>query len=103
MSTHIHVRMGERSMERCYRSRNVRHEETAMDHGFALFAATNPEIIRAVARDAESLGYRQLWVNHPGNVDGLAALAHAAAATKTVDLGVGVIPLTTRGPQAIVD
>jgi|ERR1051326_2480590 alkanesulfonate monooxygenase SsuD/methylene tetrahydromethanopterin reductase-like flavin-dependent oxidoreductase (luciferase family) len=74
-----------------------------MDHGFALFAATKPDIIRAVAREAESLGYRQFWVNHPGNVDGLASLAHAAEATKRVDLGVGVIPLNTRGPESIVE
>ncbi|MBM4439519.1 MAG: LLM class flavin-dependent oxidoreductase [Candidatus Rokubacteria bacterium] len=74
-----------------------------MDHGFALFAATAPEIIRACAREAEALGYRSFWVNHPGKTDGLASLAHAAAETARVDLGVGVIPLNTRGPESIIE
>jgi len=74
-----------------------------VDYGFALFAATNPDIIKACAREAEALGYRSFWVNHPGTVDGLASLAHAAAETKRVDLGVGVIPLNTRGPAAIIE
>jgi alkanesulfonate monooxygenase SsuD/methylene tetrahydromethanopterin reductase-like flavin-dependent oxidoreductase (luciferase family) len=74
-----------------------------MDHGFALFAATPPDVIRATAREAEALGYRSFWVNHPGKTDGLASLAAAAGVTTKVDLGVGVIPLNTRGPESIVD
>jgi hypothetical protein len=58
-----------------------------------------PEIIRASAREAEALGYRSFWVNHPGPVDGLGSLAHAAAETRRVDLGVGVVPLHTRDPR----
>jgi alkanesulfonate monooxygenase SsuD/methylene tetrahydromethanopterin reductase-like flavin-dependent oxidoreductase (luciferase family) len=74
-----------------------------MDYGFALFAATPPDVIRATAKEAEALGYRSFWVNHPGKTDGLAALAVAAAETRRVDLGVGVIPLHTRGPESIVE
>ena len=70
--------------------------------GFALFAATAGDVIRAAAREAEALGYTSFWVNHPGSTDGLAALALAAAETRRVDLGVGVIPLHTRGPASIV-
>jgi alkanesulfonate monooxygenase SsuD/methylene tetrahydromethanopterin reductase-like flavin-dependent oxidoreductase (luciferase family) len=73
-----------------------------MGRGFALFAGTTPEIIRASAREAEALGYTSFWVNHPGSFDGLAALAHAARETKRIDLGIGVIPLHTRGPEEIV-
>lgn len=73
-----------------------------MARGFALFAGTSPEIIRASAREAEALGYSSFWVNHPGSFDGLAALAHAAGETKRIELGIGVIPLHTRGPEAIV-
>jgi alkanesulfonate monooxygenase SsuD/methylene tetrahydromethanopterin reductase-like flavin-dependent oxidoreductase (luciferase family) len=73
-----------------------------MEQGFALFAATAPEVIRAAAREAEALGYSSFWVNHPGQTDGLAALALAAGETRRVDLGVGVIPLHTRGPESIV-
>ena len=69
--------------------------------GFALFAGTTAEIIRASAREAEQLGYSSFWVNHPGATDGLASLAHAAGETKRVALGIGVIPLHTRGPENI--
>jgi alkanesulfonate monooxygenase SsuD/methylene tetrahydromethanopterin reductase-like flavin-dependent oxidoreductase (luciferase family) len=73
-----------------------------MAQGFALFAATAGDVIRAAAREAEVLGYTSFWVNHPGSTDGLAALAQAAAETRRVSLGVGVIPLHTRGPESIV-
>jgi alkanesulfonate monooxygenase SsuD/methylene tetrahydromethanopterin reductase-like flavin-dependent oxidoreductase (luciferase family) len=74
-----------------------------MDYGFALFAATPPDVIRATAREAEALGYRSFWVNHPGKTDGIAALAVAAGETKALELGIGVIPLHTRGPESIVE
>src|SRR6266446_2826049 len=79
-----------------------RREGTLMGRGFALFAGTTPEIIRASVREAEALGYSSFWVNHPGSIDGLASLAHAAGETKRIELGIGVIPLHTRGPEAIV-
>jgi alkanesulfonate monooxygenase SsuD/methylene tetrahydromethanopterin reductase-like flavin-dependent oxidoreductase (luciferase family) len=75
----------------------------ATGKGFAVFAGVSPEIIGASAREAEAHGYRSFWVNHPGPVDGLGALAHAAAGTSRLDLGVGVIPLHTRGPESIID
>ena len=70
--------------------------------GFALFAATPPEIIRTTAREAEALGYSSFWVNHPGSVDGLVALAIAARETRLIELGIGVIPLHTRPAEGIV-
>jgi len=73
-----------------------------MMSGFALFAGTAPEILRASAREAEALGFASFWVNHPGSTDGLAALAQAARETRRLELGVGVIPLHTRGPGSIV-
>ena len=72
-----------------------------MARGFALFAGTTPEIIRASAREAEALGYSSFWVNHPGSFDRLGALAFGARDTKSIELGIGVIPLHTRGPEAI--
>ena len=74
-----------------------------MRQGFALFAGIAADVIRAAAREAESLGYASFWVNHPGPVDGLAALAAAAKETRRIALGIGVIPLNTRGPQSIVE
>jgi len=73
-----------------------------MRHGFALHAGTAPEIIRTSAREAEGLGYGSFWVNHPGATDGLVALVVAASETQRIDLGVGVVPLHTRGPDKIV-
>ncbi len=73
-----------------------------MGLGFAVFAGTSPEVIRATAREAERLGYSSFWVNHPGTTDGLAALAIAARETQRIELGIGVIPLNTRGPESIV-
>jgi alkanesulfonate monooxygenase SsuD/methylene tetrahydromethanopterin reductase-like flavin-dependent oxidoreductase (luciferase family) len=71
--------------------------------GFALFAGTSADIIRASAQAAEKLGYTSFWVNHPGATDGLGSLAHAAGATQRIALGIGVIPLHTRGPESIVE
>ena len=72
-----------------------------MGRGFALFAGTAPEIIRASAREAEALVYTSFWTNYPGSIDGLAALAYAVPETRRIDLGVGVVPLPTRGPDGI--
>ena len=74
-----------------------------MSRGFAVAANVKTEVIAASAREAERAGYTSFWVNHPGPVDGLAALAGAARETRRVALGIGVIPLNTRGPQAIVE
>jgi alkanesulfonate monooxygenase SsuD/methylene tetrahydromethanopterin reductase-like flavin-dependent oxidoreductase (luciferase family) len=74
-----------------------------MGQGFALFAASPPEVIRACAREAESLSYTSFWVNHPGTFDGLAALALAAKETRRIDLGIGVIPLHTRDAGSITE
>jgi len=74
-----------------------------MARGIAVFAGISPDVIRAVARETEALGYSSFWVNHPPTTDGLASLAAAARETRRVDLGVGVIPLTARGPQAIAE
>lgn len=74
-----------------------------MAQGFALFAGTASEIVSASAREAEAVGYSSFWVNHPGATDGLASLAVAAKATQRIQLGIGVIPLHTRGPESIAD
>ncbi len=74
-----------------------------MSRGFAVAANVKTEVIVAAAREAERAGYTSFWVNHPGPVDGLASLANAARESRAIGLGIGVIPLHTRGPQSIVD
>jgi alkanesulfonate monooxygenase SsuD/methylene tetrahydromethanopterin reductase-like flavin-dependent oxidoreductase (luciferase family) len=76
-------------------------EEAAMRRGFAVFAGVGPEIVRASAQGAETLGYSSFWVNYPGSIDGLAALVPAALETRSIALGVGVVPLHTRRPESI--
>lgn len=73
-----------------------------MGRGFAVFAGTSSETIRASAREAEGLGYGSFWVNHPGSTDGLVALALAAGQTQRIEIGIGVVPLHTRGLESIV-
>jgi alkanesulfonate monooxygenase SsuD/methylene tetrahydromethanopterin reductase-like flavin-dependent oxidoreductase (luciferase family) len=74
-----------------------------MAHGFAVFAGERREVIHAAAREAEAQGFSSFWVNHPGPTDGLAVLALAAGVTRRIPLGIGVIPLHTRGPASIVE
>jgi alkanesulfonate monooxygenase SsuD/methylene tetrahydromethanopterin reductase-like flavin-dependent oxidoreductase (luciferase family) len=73
-----------------------------MARGLALNAGVPAEVIRQTARTAEALGYGSFWVNYPGPVDGLAALAAAAPETTRIALGVGVVPLHTCPPETIV-
>jgi alkanesulfonate monooxygenase SsuD/methylene tetrahydromethanopterin reductase-like flavin-dependent oxidoreductase (luciferase family) len=73
-----------------------------MSRGFAVAANVKNEVIAAAAREAESAGYTSFWVNHPGPFDGLASLGVAARESRRVGLGIGVIPLHTRGPESIV-
>jgi len=70
--------------------------------GFGVAAAISPEVIRAAAQLAESLGYHSFWVNDTPNGDGLEALSQAASVTTRIMLGVGVIPLSRRPAEEIV-
>lgn len=74
-----------------------------MSRGFAVAANVKTDVIAAAAREAEGAGYTSFWVNHPGPFDGLASVAVAARDSRRIALGIGVIPLHTRGPQSIVD
>src|SRR5690349_9679351 len=90
-------------VKRCSRpSHREGQERTAMSRGFAVAANVKPEVIAAASREAEAAGYTSFWVNHPGPFDGLGALAVAAQQTRRMGLGIGVIPLHTRGPESIV-
>jgi alkanesulfonate monooxygenase SsuD/methylene tetrahydromethanopterin reductase-like flavin-dependent oxidoreductase (luciferase family) len=74
-----------------------------MSRGFAVAANVKTDVIAAAAREAEGAGYTSFWVNHPGPFDGLASVGVAARASRRIALGIGVIPLHTRGPQSIID
>jgi len=74
-----------------------------MSRGFAVAANVKSDVIAAAAREAEGAGYTSFWVNHPGPFDGLGSVAVAARESRRLALGIGVIPLHTRGPQSITD
>jgi alkanesulfonate monooxygenase SsuD/methylene tetrahydromethanopterin reductase-like flavin-dependent oxidoreductase (luciferase family) len=69
--------------------------------GYGVFGGIPLDLIRSVARSAEDLGYDSFWSNSGGPNDGLAALGQAASVTTKIKLGVGVIPLNSRGPESI--
>jgi alkanesulfonate monooxygenase SsuD/methylene tetrahydromethanopterin reductase-like flavin-dependent oxidoreductase (luciferase family) len=58
-------------------------------------------LIQELAAAAEGAGYHTFWVNDAPDGDGLAALAHAAAVTRAIRLGVGAIPLDRQRPERI--
>lgn len=70
-------------------------------YGFGVAGGLDPEIVRAIARQAEDLGYTTFWANDTPNGDGLVTLAEAASTTSTIRLGVGVIPLDRRNAENI--
>ncbi len=74
-----------------------------MARGFGVAGALDRTIVRRVAEEAERLGYDAFWANDTPDGDGLAALAEAAAVTRGIRLGVGVIPLDRQPPGHIAD
>lgn len=71
-------------------------------NGFGITGAARewlPELGVAI----EELGYDQLWANDTRRGSGLATLAAAAQRATHLELGVGVVGLSERGPQRIAD
>lgn len=71
--------------------------------GFGIAAVLPRAVIEAAAAAAEQRGYRTFWVNDTPEGDGLVALAYAAGVTQHIGLGVGVLPLSRRTPQQIIE
>jgi alkanesulfonate monooxygenase SsuD/methylene tetrahydromethanopterin reductase-like flavin-dependent oxidoreductase (luciferase family) len=71
-------------------------------NGFGITGAPRewlPELGAAV----EELGYDQLWANDTRRGSGLATLAAVAERSTRLELGVGVVGLSERGPRRIAD
>jgi|tagenome__1003787_1003787.scaffolds.fasta_scaffold20870966_3 alkanesulfonate monooxygenase SsuD/methylene tetrahydromethanopterin reductase-like flavin-dependent oxidoreductase (luciferase family) len=64
-----------------------------MNTGFGVSAMIAPELIAPLATAAEEHGYGTFWVNDVPGGNGLEQLARAQAATSTIELGVGVLPV----------
>ncbi|MDQ3466691.1 MAG: LLM class flavin-dependent oxidoreductase [Chloroflexota bacterium] len=69
--------------------------------GFGVAGALPKTMIRELSAVVEAAGYDTFWVNDTPDGDGLAALATAAESTKTIRLGVGVIPLDRQSAEHI--
>jgi alkanesulfonate monooxygenase SsuD/methylene tetrahydromethanopterin reductase-like flavin-dependent oxidoreductase (luciferase family) len=76
-------------------------EDYSRRRGFAVEGRLAHDIIRELAPAAEAAGYAAFWVNDEVQGDGLAALREAAAVTRTIGLGVGVLPLDRQKPERI--
>lgn len=69
--------------------------------GVGLAVAVPREVILAAAGAVERGGYRSFWLNNPPGTDALAVLAGVAPIVPSLQLGVGVIPLTGYSPDQI--
>lgn len=78
-------------------------EAERVGRGFGVAGALDRAIVAELSVAAEAAGYRTFWVNDTPNGDGLAALAVAARATRTIRIGVGVIPLDRQPPERIAE
>lgn len=65
-----------------------------MKRGFGIDADVDPEVAAELASRVESLGYGSFWVNGSPPAGAFEVLAAAAAAASTLEIGVGVLPLT---------
>lgn len=69
---------------------------------FGITGAARRDLDRLGAT-VESLGYAELWANDTQRGSGLATLAACAVGTRRIELCVGVIGLSGRGPVQIAD
>ncbi len=73
--------------------------------GFGVVAGLGADILEPLAREVVRLGYGSFWANDGGRpgADGLADLAVVHSVAPDLPLGVGVLPLDVRTPDAIAD
>lgn len=73
-----------------------------MKRGFGIDATVAPEVAGELASRVEKLGYGSFWVNGSPPAGALDILA-AAASASTLELGVGVLPLTDIAIAEVVE
>ena len=76
-----------------------------MNIGLMLGATPNPNAsinyYQSVATDCEARGFSSLWMAHIRSHDAVMAMALAAAATTTLEVGTAVTPIQPRHPMAL--
>lgn len=70
--------------------------------GLGIAASVDDDVMRRTATEAEAAGYHSLWLNNPPGAHALSSLGKIAGNTRTIWLGVGVIPLSSHLPHEIV-
>jgi alkanesulfonate monooxygenase SsuD/methylene tetrahydromethanopterin reductase-like flavin-dependent oxidoreductase (luciferase family) len=71
--------------------------------GLGISAGLGPGLARELAQLSEQLGYQSLWSNDEPHASGLLQLAHFAAGTPRLALGVGALPLDRHQPKQIAN
>ena len=69
--------------------------------GLGLAVAIPKDVLLATAEAAERSGYGSYWLNNPPGADALSVLGEVARLAPSLQLGVGVIPLSALDPARI--
>jgi alkanesulfonate monooxygenase SsuD/methylene tetrahydromethanopterin reductase-like flavin-dependent oxidoreductase (luciferase family) len=77
------------------------NNSTPIPRGLGITAGLDAALARDLALRCEQLGYHSLWSNDEPASPGLETLAHFAAATPRLELGLGVLPLDRHQPVRI--
>ena len=75
----------------------------AMQRGFGISAMVGSSLIAPLSSAAEAAGYATFWVNDVPGANGLEQLQRAQVATRSVRLGVGVLPVDRWSGEVIVN
>lgn len=73
-----------------------------MKRGFGIDATVAPGVAAELSAEVESLGYGSFWVNG-SPPEGAMAVLEAAAKASSLELGVGVLPLTSISIEQVID
>src|SRR5579859_2727747 len=74
---------------------------TTTGRGLGLAVAIPKDVILVAAGAVERGGYTSFWLNNPPGADALSVLGDVARLAPSLQLGVGVIPLSALGPEQI--
>lgn len=75
--------------------------DSTTGRGLGLAVAIPKDVVLAAGTVVEESGYNSFWLNNPPGADALSVLGEVAPLTPSLQLGVGVIPLTGLDPEQI--
>lgn len=70
--------------------------------GFGVTGDLPIDLIQDIARHLEATGFHSFWFNETSDGDAIARISAAAAVTRNLTFGTGVINLDTKSPQSII-